>query len=105
MLAVLKASCALSRPAVQPVEGQVYMPRVVWLVANVVRNCSAAPPFSTTSPSGRSDADTGVPLLLLFQKVLVALQKLFAPGEVKPVAGFTAATSSGRWNPGRSCIA
>src|SRR5436305_1469151 len=95
MFAVLKRTLGTT-PRVHPVGSgeHVYMTRDAWLAAKAVRSCSAAPPFSTTSPSGRSEADGGVPLWLLAQKVLVADQKLFALGEMKPVAGLTAALST-----------
>src|SRR4051812_33956847 len=66
-----------------------------------MRSISPAPPFSTTSPSGVSLPEIGVPPLLLTQKSFAGqpvpagsvpprVQKLTALGEMKPVAVFTA---------------
>jgi len=65
---------------------QVKTLRPDWLSAYVLRILWATPPFSTISPSGASEAETGVPSNWLLQKVLALVQYEVAVGEIKPVA-------------------
>src|SRR5690348_9544652 len=57
-----------------------------------MRNCCAAPPFSTRSPSGRSEAPPGpfCEAVRNPQKVESAVQKLGEFCEIKPVVAFSA---------------
>ena len=59
-------------PAAQPTH--VNTRRASWLVAWIVRNRCAMPPFSTTSPSGASLALFGVPFGSFTQNALLSVQ-------------------------------
>ena len=75
-------------PAAQPT--QVSTLRESCEVAYVERRRCAAAPFSTTSPSGESLPDGGVPSSWLAQKVLAVVQNDTAFGLMKPVDELTA---------------